>query len=424
MLTIKRNIMRLYTSKLFNGSFLIAATATMLVACNKELPQAEPIVPPTPSGVSIAETINTDADLSILKAALSRAGTPLTALLSDKSGVYTFFAPTDAAFQNAFALLGIPSAVGVAAFRPGQIDTILRYHLIGGQELTSAIISSGFPNVQEPSSFVLAPPSASLPPGLRMPLFPSKRGTSLWLNNIPVTKTDIDAANGVIHKIAVVALPPSQYLWNRIDTAADLTYFKAAILRADSGTTAATSLMGALLNPAANLTVFAPTNTAFQQVLTAQVTQALIPVITQQLIAGGATPDQAAAQAPGMAQTQATAIASTPDVFQNPALFSVLTAQTVKGIVVYHLLGARAFSVNLPTTATNTPTLLNSAVPAHPGVTVQATFGATGVTAATVKGAANATASNILINPLPGATSDQNYINGVLHKIDQVLRPQ
>ncbi len=89
---------------------------------------------------------------------------------------------------------------------------------------------------------------------------------------------------------------------------------------------------------------------------------------------------------------------------------------------MYHLLGARAFSVNLPTTATNTPTLLNSVIPTHPGVAVQATFGATGVTAATVKGAANATASNILINPLPGATSDQNYINGVLHKIDQVLR--
>jgi uncharacterized surface protein with fasciclin (FAS1) repeats len=416
--------MRLYIPKFFSGSFIIAATATMLVACNKELPQAEPIVPPTPSGASIAETINTEANLSILKAAISRAGTPLTALLSDKSGVYTFFAPTDAAFQNAFALLGIPSTVGVAAFRPGQLDTILRYHLIGGQELTSATISSGFPNVQEPSSFVLAPPSASLPPGLRMPLFPSKRDNNLWLNNIPVTQADIDAANGVIHKIAAVALPPTQYLWNRIDTAADLTYLKAAILRADSGTTAATSLMGALLNPAANLTVFAPTNTAFQQVLTAQITQALIPMITQQLIAGGATPDQAAAQAPGMAQTQATAIASTPDVFQNPALFSVLTAQTVKGIVVYHLLGVRAYTVNLPTTATNTPTLLNSAVPAHPGVTLQATFGATGVTAATVKGAANATASNIFINPLPGGTNDQNYINGVLHKIDQVLRPQ
>jgi uncharacterized surface protein with fasciclin (FAS1) repeats len=413
--------MKLNTIKIFS-SFIVGAA--MLVACNKDLPQAEPIVQPTPTGTSIAETINSDADLSILKAAIARAGTPLNALLSDKSGVFTFFAPTNAAFQNFFAALGIPANVGVAAFRPGQLDTLLRYNLIGGQKLTTSIIPTTFPNLQEPSSFVLAAPSATLPPGLRMPIFPSKNSLGFFVNNIPITGADIAAANGVIHKIPVVATPPSQYLWNRIDTAADLAFLKAAILRADSGTTAATSLQSALLNPAANLTVFAPTNTAFQQVLTFQITQALIPLVTQQLIAGGATPDQAAAQAPALAQGQATALASSPAVFQNPLLFSALTAQTVKGIVVYHLLGVRAFTVNFPTTATLVPTLLNSAVPAHPGVALQATFGATGVTAARVKGVANPTASNIAINPFPGGTSDQNYVNGVLHKIDQVLIPQ
>jgi hypothetical protein len=57
-------------------------------------------------------------------------------------------------------------------------------------------------------------------------------------------------------------------------------------------------------------------------------------------------------------------------------------------------------------------------------VTIQATFGTTGVTAATVKGVANPTASNVLIDPRTNGTSDQHYINGVIHKIDQVLRPQ
>jgi uncharacterized surface protein with fasciclin (FAS1) repeats len=126
------------------------------------------------------------------------------------------------------------------------------------------------------------------------------------------------------------------------------------------------------------------------------------------------------------AQATATVLASSPTVFQNPALYSVLTAQVVQGIVVYHILGNRAFSVNLPTTATNYPTLLNTAIPAHPGVSVQATFGLTGVTAATVQGLGNATASNILINPTPApcGTSDQHYINGTIHEIDQVLLPQ
>jgi len=235
-------------------------------------------------------------------------------------------------------------------------------------------------------------------------------------------------------------LPPSQVLWQRIAADPGLTYLLAAIQRADDGDPAKT-LESALKNPAANLTVFAPTNLAFQQLLTGQitvalipiVTQQLIPLITQQLIAGGATqaeadaaaPGLAAAQAPAIAQAQAASLASTPGVFSNPALASVLTPQTVKGLVVYHILGNRAFSVNLPTTAANYPTLLNGAIASHPGVGLQATFGVTGVVAATVKGAANPAPSNILINPTPapGGTSDQHYINGVIHKIDQVLRP-
>jgi hypothetical protein len=70
--------------------------------------------------------------------------------------------------------------------------------------------------------------------------------------------------------------------------------------------------------------------------------------------------------------------------------------------------------------------LLNGAIPGHPGIGLQATFTGSFVSSATVKGAANATAAKILINPTPApsGTSDQFYLNGVLHKIDQVLLPQ
>ncbi|HEU4574169.1 MAG TPA: fasciclin domain-containing protein [Chitinophagaceae bacterium] len=375
----------------------------LMASCNKDLPVAEPITQPQPTGSSIAEIL-ADPSYSILNAAVTRA--KLTGLLSDKSKVFTFFAPDNAAMQFS----GIPNEAAVNFFSAGQLDTLLKYHLIGGQKYTSSNISTVFPNLYLQSDFVLAPPSTSLPPGLRMPIFPSKNGFGLFVNNIPVTQADIPAANGVIHKVAAVVMPPSQYLWDRINTDPNLTYLKAAIQRADSGATASSSLQAALLNPAANLTIFAPTNTAFQQILTGQITLALM--------------DQGMDQA--TAQATATVLASSPTVFQNPALYSVLTAQVVQGIVVYHILGNRAFSVNLPTTATNYPTLLNTAIPAHPGVSVQATFGLTGVTAATVQGLGNATASNILINPTPapGGTSDQHYINGTIHEIDQVLLPQ
>ncbi len=90
------------------------------------------------------------------------------------------------------------------------------------------------------------------------------------------------------------------------------------------------------------------------------------------------------------------------------------------------MLGSRAFLNNFPTTATAYPTLLNSAVPTHPGVTLTGTFTGPTISAATIKGIANATAANILVNPTPepNGTSDQFFVNGTIHKINQVLLPQ
>lgn len=394
--------LRIYDRRI-NSVLIAVLFIGLLSSCNKDLPEAIPIKTPAPSGSSIGEIL-ADPNYSILKAAVTRAN--LTSFLSDKSKMFTFFAPDDAAMQFS----GIPSAAAVSFFRPGQLDTLIKYSLIGGQTFTSANIPTTFPNLYLQSSFIIAPPSASLPPGLRMPVFPAKNGTRLFVNNIPITQADIPAANGVIHKVAAVLMPPSQFLWERINADASLAYLKAAIQRADSGTAAASTLQAALQNPAANLTIFAPTNTAFQTILTGQITLALM----------------AQGMDAGTASATATVLASSPTVFQNPALFGVLTAQVVKGIVVYHMLGQRAFSVNLPTAAAYVPTLLNSAIPSHPGIQLTATFGMMGVSAATVKGVGNATASNILINPTPapGGTSDQHYINGIIHEIDQVLIPQ
>ena len=407
--------MKFNFNKLIASLFISATAFALVTSCNKDVKDPTPLTQPAPSGQSMLEYINADANLTILKAAIARAstnttfGNSLTTILADKTFAFTLFAPTDAAFQSAFTLLGIPPAIGVNALRPGQLDTILRYHLVGTRVIGDTIARRS-PNIQLPTQFVLQAPSAAVPPGLRMSLFPSRAGTTFFVNNVPVTQTDIPVANGVIHKIAAVLLPPSQFLWDRINNDANLTYLKAAIQRADSGVAAASTLVAALQNPAANLTVFAPNDAAFQAVITAQVTQALMA--------------QGVPQATAIAQ--ATALASSPTVFSNPALSSVLTPTAEKGLVVYHLLGNRRFSVNIPAAAIAIPTLLNSAIAAHPGITIQATFGATGVTAATVKGVANATAANIQINPTPApaGTSDQNYINGVLHIINQVLLPQ
>ena len=403
----------------FLTSGLLAIALTAVTSCNKDVPPPVPITEPAPSGQTLTEIVNTDASFTILRAAVTRAGTNISTLLSDRTAVFTLFAPTDAAFIAS----GIPNAATISALPAAQVESILRFHLVGGQRITSAAIPTNFPNIQLPTQLVLSPPSASLPPGLRMSVFASKRGANAWVNNIPITQADIPAANGVVHKIAALLSPPQAFVWNRIDTDPNLTYYKAAIKRADEGVATASKLETALLNPAGNFTVFAPNDNAFRAIITA--------LITQALVAQGVPPATASAQA--------AALASTPGVFTNPMVTPVLTQQTVQALVVYHWLGfdpivagttvtvngLRAFSVNFPTTPTGVKTFLNRVVVPHPGVTLQATFGATGVTAASVKGLTNPSSSNLLINPTPGTgTSDQNYINGVLHVIDQVLLPQ
>jgi uncharacterized surface protein with fasciclin (FAS1) repeats len=240
--------------------------------------------------------------------------------------------------------------------------------------------------------------------------FPSANNGA-WLNNIPIKAVDKAASNGWIHTVAGVVVPPGKFLWDRIDTDAGLTYLKAAIKRADTGTPVGSRLEDALKNIGANLTVFAPTDAAFQALITG--------LVYQTLVAQGVPP--------------ADALAAAQQAASSPDFIATLDVTLVRGIVVYHLFGPtvpgmRAFTNNFTTTATLYKTLLNSAVAVHPGIAVQVTFGpgTPFVTAATVKGAANATASNMLIDPRPEPTgsSDQHYLNGVLHKIDQVLLPQ
>lgn len=399
-------------NKIKTGLLLLVASAAVISSCNKE-PEQFPIVKPTPpSGNSIGTTIQTTDNL--FSKMVARAG--YTALLKDSTKTFTVFVPTDAAMQQLISALSggaIPIGAPTATFE-GFINSslpvasaagIVGYNIVP-QKVIMANLAPTFPNLQYPSIVNPAPTISSL---LRLTTFPSNRNGN-YLNNIPLTAIDAMASNGVIQHTAAVAVPPSQYLMDRIDADAQLTYLKAAIARADSGTVAPGYLKSVLLNIGANLTVLAPTDAAFQATLTGAIYQALV---------GMGVPA-------GTALTQATTLAATPAVFSNASLYSVLTAQAVQGIVVYHLFGKRAFTNNFAVAATNYPTLLNSAIPAHPGVNAKATFAGPSVSALTVKGLGNATPSNVIINPTPapGGSSDQHYLNGVLHKIDQVLLPQ
>ncbi|MDB5202808.1 MAG: hypothetical protein JWQ27_2217 [Ferruginibacter sp.] len=396
------------------GGLALVTAMAMLTSCNKDLEQFPNPVEVVPGGKTIAEELLSRPNDTLFYRLLERGG--LIPTLSNNATRYTVFVADSNAmkvFVNAASSGAVPLTAPGSVFSnfirnslPVATATAIANYDVVPQLVNYATVPSTFPNFQYPSLYNPAPTVSAL---LRLTVFPTTRNGN-YVNNIPVTNPNIVVAAGILHEVPALVAPPSKYLWDRINADAGLTYLKAAIIRADSGTAAPGTLQGALLNIGANLTVYAPTDAAFQATLTG--------AIAQGLIAQGVPPATALAQA--------TALAASPAVFTNPALYGVLTATVVKGIVVYHILGNRAFNNNLPTVQANFPTLLNSAVPTHPGIGLKSTFTGLSVSAATAKGAANATASNILINPTPepNGTSDQHYLNGVLHKIDQVLLPQ
>ena len=402
---------------------LIALSAMLfLVSCNKDLEQIAGPAAVTPTGLTLGDAIAAIPNDSLYYKLILRAGPATLGLLNNKPTIFTAFVPDNNAMRNFMNLISGGATVGYtdpqyvafinAAIPATTAASIVNYNLIP-QAITTASIPNTFPNWFYPTNLnpTGTPGTPGYNPLVRLLTFPSTRNGN-WVNNIPLVAVDNVVANGVIHTAAAMPAPPQKVLAQRIFADADMTYLAAAIQRADSGVAPvnSSSLVWVLSNFGPNITVFAPTNLAFQQLLTGQITLALI--------AQGFPPATAAATA--------AALASTPGVFTNPLLANVLTPTTVKGLVVYHLLGNRAFLNNFPTTATSYPTLLNSAVPTHPGVSLTCTFAGPFVSTATVKGAANATASNILINPTPepNGTSDQFFVNGTIHKIDQVLRPQ
>lgn len=327
-------------------------------SCNKNVPEGVPKKFYLQSGNTIGDIISTDANYSILKAAVEKAG--LMADLSDRNKVFTVFAPNDAAFNFS----GIPAAA-ISVLPAATLTSILQYHIIPGKKLVAGEIPSTFPNTQFVSSFIIPAPNTN--PLVRFSMFVGKNAAGAFVNNIPITATDLDAANGVIHRIFAVNAPPTRVLLDTITKDSDLQYLAAAVLAADAGVPAGSRFQDYLANPLANFTVMAPTNDAFINLF---------------------------------------AVLGLP---QSPTSFSLLPSTTVRGIVAYHVLMARAFSPNLPASPTPVPTLLSASLTGAPTLTFDATQG--------VKGAKNPIYSKII-------AKDRHAINGVYHKIDMVLLPQ
>jgi transforming growth factor-beta-induced protein len=201
---------------------------------------------------SIGQFVNTivepayfNKNFTTLIAAVKAASPSIleTLLSSNKK---TLFAPTNAAFQAA----GITTLPNQAT-----LNAVLAYHVVEGEILAAQLPANTAPANSEITT-------------LGGKFYLSNRGSNgVFINGTTqVTATDIVASNGVVHVINRTLLPPSQTvagIATSLSTASQpqFTQLVAALGRVPA-------LLQAASNADSKLTVFAPTDAAFQALYT------------------------------------------------------------------------------------------------------------------------------------------------------------
>lgn len=410
-----------YSKKIVN---LLAAGVLMVIfqSCNKEIPDASPIdYPPTNnSTTTIGEAIGSDPNYTFFKAAATRVGA--LGQLSDAGKVFTIFLPDN----NAFMASGITSINVINALPLVQVGGIVNYAIIPGEQFTSADIPTTFPNLQLPTAITIGQlPGTPLP--LKLSTFPSTRAAGFWDNNIPVVTPDLKFKNGVVHILAGIVAPPSQVLRDALYSNPNLTYFKAAIARVDSGQTGLNKFDSLLNYAVTNMTVLAPNDAAFQTLIFGLVFQGYLAAIPQPHVFTAMDTATAVANANG-------AVAAGPAILST----NYVSTTQVRGIIAYHFLATpnpktsafepniRVFSVNFPPGPSFTTTLVNSVFAPHPGVMANATFTGPFVTKLTFTGLGTFPPGGAPYSGAPATvvSADNHAVNGVYHVIDKVLLPQ
>lgn len=216
--------------------FAAIATAPFLTSCDKD--------DDNDAGAgTITEIVVANNDYSTLESAVIKAD--LAATLSG-AGPFTVFAPNNAAFTAS----GI-TATTINTLTPAQLQTILLYHTLGA-EVKAADVPAG--------------PNAKVTTASGDSVFVTRNANGVFVNGIKVDAADIDADNGVIHGIGRVLLPPTGNIVATAQAAGSgLDSLVKAVVRANNATGGDPNLIATLSN--AQLTVFAPTNAAFTQLL-------------------------------------------------------------------------------------------------------------------------------------------------------------
>ena len=207
---------------------LLTLLASVFVATTMSFAQAGQGLQP-----SVMAAIENSPDHTLLTAAINAAG--LNDALSGE-GPLTVFAPVDAAFE------ALPPGVldALLAEPEGLLTDILLYHVVSGVAALSTDLTDG----QTITTMNGADITVTIDGGV-------------FINeNSQVIVPDIETGNGVVHVVNEILLPPTPFtVWDVVQESEIHNTLEAAVLAAE--------LDGALSDPNAELTLFAPTDDAF-----------------------------------------------------------------------------------------------------------------------------------------------------------------
>lgn len=188
---------------------------------------------------TVVDVIVGSADHETLEAAVIEAG--LVDALSDSTGTFTVFAPTD----TAFAALPEGLLDTLLADPMGELTQILLYHVLGS-EVPSDSLSDGQMAMTLQGADVTVTIDSS----------------GVFINDAQVTTADIPASNGIVHVINAVLVPPPADTTEMMDsTVVDIIVGSAVHETLETAVIEAG--LAETLSGEGPFTIFAPTDSAF-----------------------------------------------------------------------------------------------------------------------------------------------------------------
>lgn len=218
-------------------TLIILCSITLISSCSNN--DEEPIE----MQKNIVQIAQATPTLSTLTSAIISAG--LDGTLSG-TGPFTVFAPTNAAFEKLD-----PATLNTIISTPSLLTALLQYHVVDGNVKSSDLTTGSVETFLSGQNIDVAVSSGGV----------TLNGSS------NVTSADIIASNGVIHIIDEVLIPEDFVSQTIVQIAAGNPDFSTLVSILSKPELS--DLLAAASDPVQDLTVFAPTNTAFDNVLAA-----------------------------------------------------------------------------------------------------------------------------------------------------------